>query len=93
MAYEDEMRRQSRILRAGAYVDSADQWWKGKGGEAFIKEYKEVDGDIGKFLNAVNAAADQMNRLPSLIQKAEQERKRVAEKKAKAAAEAAKNKK
>lgn len=99
MAYESDVRRQAQLLRdvsrnarnqrnkAGAYVDSANQWWKGKGGEAFVKEYKEVDGEVERFLNAVNAAADQMNRLPSLIQRAEQERRKAAEKKAKAAAE------
>lgn len=99
MAYEYEVQRQARKLsdsarnaqnqrsRSGAYVDSADQWWKGKGGEAFIKEYIEADGDAGRFLNAVNAAADQMNRLPQLIRRAEEERRKAAEKKAKAAAE------
>lgn len=98
MAYESDVRRQAQLLRdsarnaqnqrskVGSYVDSAHQWWKGKGGEAFVKEYKEVDGDVGRFLNTVNAAADQMSRLPSLIQRAEQERRKAAEKKAEEAA-------
>ncbi len=101
MAYESEVRRQTRILedavrsasrersRVGSDVDDARRWWKGKGGEAFAEEYRNVvDREAGDFLRRLGNAADRMNSLPSLIQRAERERRMEAERKA-AEAEAA----
>lgn len=67
--------------KAGSFVDGAGRWWKGKGGEAFIEEYREIDRDAESFLKHLDSAADGLNRLPSLIQRAERERKAAAAKK------------
>lgn len=95
MAYESEVRRQTRILedavwsagrersRVGSDVDDARRWWKGKGGEAFAQEYRSrVDKEADGFLRHLGSAADRMNSLPSLIQRAERERRMEAERKA-----------
>ena len=90
MAFEHEVRRQAGLLRdaawnaenqrrqAGSCADSANQWWKGAGGEAFLKAYQDADGDAARLLNSINHAADQLDRLPALIRRAEQERSRAA---------------
>lgn len=94
MAYESEVRRQAGIIdavsrdaarkrgQAGSFVDGAGRWWKGKGGKAFIEEYRGIDRDAESFLRHLNSAADGLNRLPSLIQRAERERRAEAERKA-----------
>ena len=94
MAYETEVRRQAGILSDSArnarnernlissLVDSANQWWKGKGGEAFIREYKDIDNDVTRFLRHIDGAVNGLNRLPSLISRAEQERREKAAKEA-----------
>lgn len=100
MAYEGEVRRQAGALRdsvrksqsernrAMASVDSTHQWWKGKGREAFVEKYREIDSNAAKFIGYMNRAADKLNRLPALIERAEEERRKEAEK---AALEAKKN--
>ncbi len=97
MAYESEVRRQAGALRDSvwesksernrvkAYVDSAHQWWKGKGGEAFAGEYREIDSNAAKFISYMEWAAEGLSRLPALIARAEEERRREAEKAALAA--------
>lgn len=97
MAYESEAARQAGIIdaiarnagwersKAGSFVDGMGKWWKGKGGEAFREEYRKLDQDAENFLKHLNRAADGLNRLPSLIQRAERERRAEAERKAAAA--------
>lgn len=97
MAYESEVRRQAGIMdaiskdasrersKARFFVDGAGRWWKGKGGEAFIEEYQGIDREAKSFLKHLNSAVDGLNRLPSLIQRAERERRAEAERKAAAA--------
>jgi len=86
MAYESDVRRQARILgdsvqnarsernKVNSVVDGANQWWKGKGGEAFINEYRSIDKDVGQFLKSMDSAVNNLNRLPALIQRADRER-------------------
>lgn len=96
MAYERDVRRaastlgnsarnaQSERRKISTLVDGSNQWWKGKGGEAFIKEYKVIDNDAAKFLRYMDRAIDGLNRLPSLIARAERERREEAARKAEA---------
>ena len=77
--------------RIGSLVDSANQWWKGKGGEAFTSAYRSIDNDVNRFMMSIDNAVSNMNRLPSLIERAERERREAAEKES-AAKEAAKKK-
>ena len=102
MAYEYEISRQKEILAeasrsarnerrsVSSIVDGANQWWKGNASEAFIREYRGIDREVEKFLRYVDSAIDNLNRLPSLIQRAERERLEEIERKA--AADAEKNK-
>jgi len=71
-------------------VDGSRQWWKGKGADSFISEYKTINGDVDRFLRSIDNAVSNMNRLPALIDRADKERKEEA---AKEAAEAAAKKK
>ena len=87
MAYENDVRRQMRLLddavrnagnerrKVGPFVESTHQWWKGKGGESFIKEYKNIDSDVSRLLRSIENAVNNMNRLSALIERAELERK------------------
>ena len=94
MAYENDVRRQARSIRdsirsakrersrVSSLVSSGSQWWKGKGGEAFIREYKDIDDDVTRFLQYMDYAADGLERLPSLISRAERERREKADREA-----------
>ncbi len=94
MAYESDVRQQARLLRSSigsakseksrvsSLVSGASRWWKGKGGEAFIREYKDIDGTVDRFLRYMDGAADGLERLPSLIDRADRERREKAEKEA-----------
>jgi uncharacterized protein YukE len=53
----------------------ANQWWNGKGGEAFISGYKDIDNDVSRFLRSIDSAVDNLNRLPDRIARAERERR------------------
>lgn len=87
MAYESEVRRRARVLsdssrnmrnqrnKIRSLVDDVNRWWKGKGGEAFVKEYQDIDGEAVTFMNDIDGAIDGLNRLPALIQRAERERR------------------
>jgi uncharacterized protein YukE len=87
MAYENDVRRSRDNLndsaryasndrsKVNSLVDGANQWWKGKGGEAFINGYNDIDKDVDRFLKSIAGAVDGLNRLPSLIQRAERERR------------------
>jgi len=87
MAYESEVRHQARILSDSAWnaknernkvnseVDNANKWWKGKGGETFINEYKSIDSDVNRILKSIDSAVNNRNRLSALIERAEQERR------------------
>ena len=87
MAYESDVRRQARQLgdctqnarsernKVSSIVDKANQWWKGKGGEAFISEYKSIDSDVGRAIRSLDSAVNNMNRLPALIERADRERR------------------
>lgn len=97
MAYESEAARQAGIIDAiskdaarkrsqtSSFVDDAGKWWKGKGGEAFREEYRKIDKDTENILRHLNKASDGLNRLSSLIRRAESERRAEAERKAAAA--------
>lgn len=101
VAYESEVRRQVGILRDSirrtqnernrvkACVDNSHQWWKGKGGEAFAAEYNQIDSHAARFMSYMDRAAEGLNRLPALIKRAEEERRKEAEKKAVLAAKKA----
>lgn len=92
MAYDSDVRRQARALRdsiqsaknernrAASLVASGNQWWKGKGGEAFLREYKDIDDDVTRFLRYMDDAANALERLPSLIARADRERRKDANK-------------
>ena len=98
MAFESDVRRQASLLndsarnartergRVNPLVDGAAQWWKGKGAEAFIGEYKSIDSNVNSFLRSIDSAVNNLNRLPSLIARAERERKEEAARKAAEAA-------
>ena len=88
MAYEDEVRQRARLLnealnnasserkRVMSQVDGSRQWWKGKGGEAFYSEYTKIDKDVDLLIKNINNAVCNMGRLPSLIERADRERKK-----------------
>ncbi len=94
MAFESDARRQAGLLadaagraqREGAkvksVVDGSNQWWKGKASEAFHSEYRDVDSDMGRLRRSVDSAVNNLNRLPSLIERAERERREEAARKA-----------
>jgi len=87
MAYESDVRKQARALsdsvhvakrertKVSSTVDTANKWWKGKGSESFIKEYKSIDTDVARMLKSIDNAINNLNRLPALIERAERERK------------------
>ena len=91
MAFESDVNRQANILndatrnarnernRVKSIVDNASQWWKGKGGETFINEFRNADNEADHFLRNIDNAVSNLNRLPSLIQRAERERRERAE--------------
>ena len=93
MAYENDARRQEKLLndsaissriernRINPIIDSSIQWWKGKGAEAFIREYKSIDSEVDVILRSMESAARYFNRLPGLIAQAERERNDAKEKK------------
>lgn len=92
MAYDSDVRRQARALRdsirsaknernrAASLVTGGNQWWKGKGGEAFLREYKDIDDDVTRFLRYMDDAANALERLPALIARADRERRKDANK-------------
>lgn len=94
MAYESDVRHQARSLRdssrsakserskVASLVNTGNQWWKGKGGEAFLREYKDIDDDVTRFLRYMDDAADGLERLPSLIARADRERREKADREA-----------
>ena len=98
MAYESDVRWQANRLsdsarnarneqnRINSLVDNSTQWWKGKGGEAFVSEFRNIDNDVNRFLRSMDSAVNNLNRLPSLIDRAERERREEAARKAAAAA-------
>lgn len=87
MAFENDLRRRAGILgdsaskakneriRTRYFVESSNRWWKGKGGEAFASEYKEIDSEVSRFIRSVDEAMSGMYRLQTLILKAEAERR------------------
>lgn len=93
MAYENEARRAQQLLRSAAsdtrnqrnqvnsLVDQRPQYWKGKGADAFSKEFQEINSDVDKLLRCIDRAGDALGQLPSQIARAEQERKQKAAKK------------
>lgn len=94
MAYEGDVRSQARSIRTlvssvksersrvSSLVSSSGQWWKGKGGEEFRSKHMDIDGDVGRFIQYMDNAAAGLERLPSLILRADQERREKADKKA-----------
>jgi len=60
---------------ANSMVDGSRQWWKGKGADGFINEYKAINSDVDRFIRSMDNAVTNMNRLPALIDRAEKERK------------------
>ena len=94
MAYESDVKRQASLLgdsaryarnernKINSLVDTANQWWKGKGYEAFVGSYKNINNDVDRFLRSIDSAVENLNRLPSLIDRAERERREEAAKKA-----------
>ncbi len=98
MAYEGEVRRVHQALRStGAesrnkqnrlqsFVDQRTRYWKGPAADMFSKEYGGIAGDIGKLMRCIDRAGDALRQLPSLIARAEDERRRAAAKEAENAA-------
>lgn len=86
MAYENEVRQQRQLLlqtvgdvkrkrqQMQAAMNDARGWWKGKGGEAFINAYRNIDQDAAQFVRYMEKAVDELERLSSLIARAERER-------------------
>lgn len=67
-------------------VDGSRQWWKGKGADAFVNEYKKINSDVDRVFRNIDDALGGLNRLPALIERAERERKEEAAKKEAASA-------
>ena len=87
MAYESETRRHASQLsdaarnarnernKVNAQINNSRQWWKGKAAEAFTQNYNRIDGEANRFFRSIDNAVNNMNRLPSLIDRAERERR------------------
>ncbi|MBR5509739.1 MAG: WXG100 family type VII secretion target [Lachnospiraceae bacterium] len=87
MAYENEVRQQRQLLsqtvgdvkrkrqQMQTVMNDASRWWKGKGGETFIHAYRDIDQDAAQFVRYLERAVDGLERLPSLIARAERERR------------------
>ena len=90
MAYESEVRRQANLLgdsvrnarternKVNILVSDSRNWWKGKASEAFAGEYARIDNEIAHCLRSMDSAISNLHRLPSLIDRAERERREKA---------------
>ena len=92
MAYEGDVRRVLQTLRStgsdtrnkqnqvNSIVGQRTQYWKGSASDAFSNEYGGINSDADTILRCIDRACDALGRLPSLIDRAERERKQAAEK-------------
>ena len=86
MAYETNIKRQSESLKESAHkagiersdtnliINEAKKWWDGKSGAAFFREYEDLDDDAVRFLRRVESVVKGLERLGSLVERAENER-------------------